>query len=274
MRTAIRIDRTLGSPGHEEALAAGYAASPHVNPHAVKVRSPFYVILYLLEGAGEYILPDGRKWELAPGALVQRMPDQVETVIRDLSKHWVEFYLVLPATLFSALTTLGTIDRRSVMLHPGITGLTATRIEALLRNMRHESGVSTAQILAEAHALLAHLFDMDRERRRDSTEAVMVRRARQLLNNNLELRLDMPSVAAELGMGYEAFRKTFRRLAGVSPKEFRIRRRIDLARHMLSVEKCSVKDIAYRLGYPDVALFVKQFKRVVRITPKRFRDAE
>jgi AraC-like DNA-binding protein len=235
------------------------------------VSTPFYTILYLLDGRGTFVDQHGRNWALRPGDLVQRFPDTRHSVYRERHDQWAEFYVTLPGSLYRALLAIGTINPRQAVLHPGLTRMTYGRLRAAMDNMRHDSGVSAAQVLAETHALLVHLFDMARERRASTDESTMVRRAREVLGRDLELRVPMVSVAEELGVGYERFRKAFRRHQGVSPKEYRIRRRIDLARHVLSAEQSGMKEVAFRLGYPDVASFVKQFRRVAGVTPARFR---
>jgi AraC family transcriptional regulator, arabinose operon regulatory protein len=270
-KEGLRVARTFASAANEEQLAAGYVVSPRCRFEARDISPSFYTILYLLEGHGTFQLGPGQTWELRPGALVQRFPGRVHTVLRSRDERWVEFFLILPGSLYRALTHCGTIDVAQPVLHPGLSRWAHLRLRALLRGLRPDSGVSAAQVLAEAHLLLTQLFDMDRERRQSGSETAIVHRARELLSRNLAQPVDMPSVAAELSVGYEKFRKLFRQHQGISPKEYRIRRRIDMAKHMLSVEQASIKEVASRLGYPDTPSFVKQFKRVAGVTPASFR---
>ncbi|MBD3240225.1 MAG: helix-turn-helix domain-containing protein [Chitinivibrionales bacterium] len=267
-----RIDRTIGPPGREQNLAAGFVVSPRCNYDARNVVLPFYTVLYVLRGRGMYALEGGRSWELSAGTFVHRFPRVAHRVVRDRTTAWREFFLVLPPSLYEALLALGVLDPSRPVLHPGLTHLTYTRLRTFLSDVPHDSGVSSAQLLAEAHGLVAHMIDMHRARWMQTDEATMLRRARELLAADLDGRLHMPSVARELGVGYETFRKAFRRHQGLSPKEYRIRRRIDLARHLLMVEQAPVKEIAARLGYPDMPSFVKQFRRVAGVTPNRFRQ--
>lgn len=270
----LRVDRTLGHGGSLETLAAGFVVSPWCNFRARNVVNRFYTILYLLDGAGVYEEQGGVRYELGPGVLVQRFPGVVHTVRRSRDVPWVEFFLRLPESFACALSAVGSISTSRPVLRPGITSLLFMHIQALLRNLPHDSGVSGPQVLSEAHSLLVQLFEADRESRRGSSEDSLVRRAQEQLAGNLDRRLNMRDVARELGAGYESFRKLFRRYQGMSPKEYRIRRRIDMARHLLTVEHLSVKETAYRLGYPDTPSFCKQFSRVAGMTPARYRRGE
>jgi len=99
----------------------------------------------------------------------------------------------------------------------------------------------------------------------------MIERVAALLMRDLEERLDIEQIAAGLDVSYERFRKLFRQRMGVSPGEYRIRRRIDQARSMLIQQRLSNKEIAYALGYADPFTFSKQFKRFVGMSPTVFR---
>ena len=270
---AVRVDRTLGRAGTEETLAAGFMLTPRGARSFINRQVSAYTLLYLMEGCGRFVDWNGRAAGLRPGDLVQRMPGRTHTVRRDPDCRWLEFFLVLPASLFEALQRLGCIPVNRPLLHPGLTSLLVTNLQGVIRSLPHQAGLSAGQVVAESHALLARLFDADREHRRESVESQTVRRGREELSHDLHLRVAVREIAAEIGVGYETFRKLFRRYQGASPKEYRVRRRIDQARHLLSAEQLSVKEIAVRLGYPDVAAFVKQFRRVTGKTPSQFRES-
>jgi AraC-like DNA-binding protein/quercetin dioxygenase-like cupin family protein len=263
--------RIIGRPGHEESLSAGFVVSPHCNYKARHTTRPHFTLLYLLKGRGEYQC-GGRNWELLPGALVLRPPGVVHSVLRSRAEQWCEFFMAYPDSVYSFLRELGVVSAERTVLNPGITRLTWVRLRSLLNNVPSDSGVSVGQLLAESQALLAHLVDMDHERREGGGEAAAVRKAREVLARDFDQPLDMPSVAASLGVGYEAFRKMFCRYQGLPPKEYRIRRRIDTACHLLTVGRTSVKETAVRLGYPDAPSFVKQFRRVMGMPPAAFRN--
>ena len=87
----------------------------------------------------------------------------------------------------------------------------------------------------------------------------------------LALMLGMTALSARLGLGYERFRKVFRQRVGMSPGEYRIRRRIDRARALIAQHRLSNTQVAHALGYRDPFTFSKQFKQVVGVSPGAFR---
>ncbi len=70
-------------------------------------------------------------------------------------------------------------------------------------------------------------------------------------------------------MGYDRFRKTFREVVGLSPGEYRIRRRIQEASRLLR-SGTPVGEVAHRLGYADQFAFSKQFKSRTATAPGRY----
>src|SRR6185295_15009211 len=99
-----------------------------------------------------------------------------------------------------------------------------------------------------------------------------VSRAMQILNQDIEGRIPLPDVAKRVQMGYGAFRKRFAQQAGTSPREYRIRRRIERAMALLTRERLLIKETAARLGYPDEYAFSAQFKKHTGLSPSAFRE--
>ena len=72
-------------------------------------------------------------------------------------------------------------------------------------------------------------------------------------------------------MSYERFRKVFKERVGMSPGDYRIRRRVELACRLLVQERIPAKQVAYDLGYADEYCFSKQFRKFIGVSPDAFR---
>jgi len=83
--------------------------------------------------------------------------------------------------------------------------------------------------------------------------------------------LSVAQLARMAGLSRKTFNARFREILGTSPGDYQIRVRIERARYLLAETALSVKQIAYRLGYPDPYAFSKQFKRFAGCPPTRFR---
>lgn len=74
-------------------------------------------------------------------------------------------------------------------------------------------------------------------------------------------------LAAHTGLDERALQRFTRKRLGLSPKWLIQRRRLQEAGTRLAAGDCSVSDLATELGYADQAHFIRDFSRVVGMTP-------
>lgn len=80
-------------------------------------------------------------------------------------------------------------------------------------------------------------------------------------------------MAKKMSMTQDHFIRLFRRAKGVTPGEYVISVRIDVAGSLLQFTSRSISDIANELGYCDAFYFSKQFKRVKGLSPIAYRKS-
>ncbi len=95
--------------------------------------------------------------------------------------------------------------------------------------------------------------------------------AADILSANPSANLNMEEVAESLSMGYETFRKQFRKRTGLSPADYRLRHKMRQACHMLDAG-ISIKETAALTGYADVYTFTRQFAKTMGSTPGKYRS--
>jgi AraC-like DNA-binding protein len=146
------------------------------------------------------------------------------------------------------------------------------RIGRLLHELHGAIHREPGSCLVEAQRFLVELHERDRFRRAEHPDEEALRRAEEMLRRDPASRIKVAAVAATCGMGYEKFRKLFGRKNGISPHRYRLRCRMDEARRLLLDGRLSIKEIAYSLGYSEVANFAHQFRQVVGTTPGDYRQ--
>ena len=67
------------------------------------------------------------------------------------------------------------------------------------------------------------------------------------------------------------FRRLFREYSGMSPTEYRTKRRIDRAKSLMEHTDISVDGVAEAIGYSDPSYFCRVFKKVTGICPSEFK---
>lgn len=70
------------------------------------------------------------------------------------------------------------------------------------------------------------------------------------------------------------FRRLFKKYTGTSPVEYRTELRLIQAAKYLAYGNMSVQEISLGVGYDDVSLFIRRFKRKFGLTPLGYRNAK
>ena len=68
------------------------------------------------------------------------------------------------------------------------------------------------------------------------------------------------------------FSRLFKQSTGYAPHQYVIRCRVERAKKLLLQEKLTIADIAYSLGFAHQSHLNRHFKRLVGVTPKKFRQ--
>ncbi len=83
----------------------------------------------------------------------------------------------------------------------------------------------------------------------------------------------LQQVARCLGCGYDVFRRRFRKLAGISPAQYRHRLKLDMCAELLLYGKYTNKELADRFHFSSEFHFSREFTRHVGLSPRAFSKA-
>ena len=97
-----------------------------------------------------------------------------------------------------------------------------------------------------------------------------VNRAKQILDSTEEFQFDLGQLARECIMSKYCLVRNFKQLFQVPPQKYFTARKMEFARSLLAKGN-HIGNVAYRLGYPDVFSFGKQFKKYVGVSPGKIR---
>jgi AraC-like DNA-binding protein len=95
--------------------------------------------------------------------------------------------------------------------------------------------------------------------------------ARDLLAQLREVPLSINAVARTVQISPFHFIRQFEAVFGVTPHQFRIQSRIDLAKHLLMMGQHSVTDVCMEVGFSSLGSFSALFTRRVGETPSSYR---
>jgi len=106
----------------------------------------------------------------------------------------------------------------------------------------------------------------DRSVPEDTLETLSVY-IQQHLGDNLRVE----ELAARCGMSYPWFAKKFRKRYGVNCKDFIEQLRVDQVEKYLLFTEMDLESISEKTGYADCSHMIKNFKRIMGITPGQYR---
>lgn len=231
---------------------------------------PDYELVYVLRGEAEYTGDDGQVRTVRGGTLVQRFPDRTsELRYTDDDARAVTCYLVVPAQMYELLVRTGLRSPEPVIAC-GFQRAVVERLKQFYRQMVQLSEADLPELAALALQTATFLLRrlLHTPRAREGRE--LYERACRLLGQELDRPLPLPELARRLHTDYRQLRALFARHGGGSPGRYRIACRMEAARDLLFSD-VPLKEIALRLGYPDVYAFTRQFTRHTGCPPGRYR---
>ncbi|KYF80736.1 AraC family transcriptional regulator [Sorangium cellulosum] len=96
-------------------------------------------------------------------------------------------------------------------------------------------------------------------------------RARDLLSEVHESRMSIADVAREAAISPYHFIRQFEAVFGVTPHQYRIRRRLDLAKQLLAAGQHSVTDVCMEVGFSSLGSFSALFAQRIGVPPSAYR---
>jgi AraC family transcriptional regulator len=131
---------------------------------------------------------------------------------------------------------------------------------------------SLANVLA-VHLLRHVLATQSPVRGRDGTlPRGRLRAVVAYIEEHLDASPTLGQMAAEVRLSPYHFARQFRRATGLPPHQYVIARRVERAKHLLQQGRdLSLAEVAADAGFSDQSQFCRHFKRLVGVTPGRFR---
>jgi AraC family transcriptional regulator len=165
---------------------------------------------------------------------------------------------------------------------PAAATLTAPAIRAAILAIDAElgSGAAGGRLLTESlgHVLAVHLIrhamgsQPATVHRRGGLPRHKLRAAIEYIEENLDAEISLADLAALVHLSPYHFARLFKASTGLPPHQYVITRRIERAKELLlGGDELSLAQVAARVGFWDQGHFTRHFRRLVGVTPKRFR---
>ena len=230
-----------------------------------------YHILYITEGCC-YTLDQGREVRVPAGHLILFKPREEQLYKFYAVDHPVSCYIHFSGTgCESLLKELGLNNRITCVgqSHTLSRIFLAMRDEHLLHKPYYKQ--------TEAALLLSFLSHAARRARYafENLDPAAVTRMDEICRHMHKHYRDNHTVefyAKKSGLSIDRFSHAFKESTGVSPKQYMLQIKVDMARELLQHSSFTITDIADAVGIDDVSYFTKLIKRYTGHTPSYFRS--
>ena len=95
---------------------------------------------------------------------------------------------------------------------------------------------------------------------------------KEYIYSHIKQRITIEDLADEIGVSANYLSRLFKKETGISVSSYIREKKIELAKNLLKFSEYSMSEIAYRLSFSSQSHFIQQFRDVVGMTPKKYRD--
>lgn len=150
---------------------------------------------------------------------------------------------------------------------------------ALKSELESASGADVLYVESLTKAISMHLLKHYASRQTtlwecdDGLPPYKLRQALDYMHAHLKENIKIADIAATVHMSHFYFCRLFRQSMGVTPYQYIIQQRVELAQQLLKQRReLSIANISLECGFTNQSHFAKSFRRIIGTTPKKYRD--
>ena len=252
----------------------------HLPPEAAKHyglirRLPYYFFVFIIDGSSQYRV-DMDNFEVGKDELLFALPYQIQQL--PAATHGNDYYkLGFDEECLSRLPRqypflLNPLNQQKICF----TTSAALRLKAIFKiilDLLSTFDTDPELILAHLNSLLTEIntayFTADKKLSNDKLATFIGFRV--FVEKSFTDHPTIRQIAEELAVSTDSLYQIVKHYSGLSPKEFLTNRLILEARRRIHYgERCSVKELAFELGFNDPDYFSRLFKKVTGKTVAEF----
>lgn len=250
-------------------LACGYINRSQANDLSQQIKNTYYSCSILLSGSGVLKDSKGQEYNLSPGTVFQKFPDESYSIIIDADEEWQEFIINIGCSIYDALLSLNLLYNSSPVFKIKLLPYLEQWMPVLLNQLKASNSETLSESLFNTQKFIINLHKEGLSSSNQDTKSV-IESSKQLLFYQFKEPISLKNIAESYGMSYEKYRKLFKAELGMSPIQFHLDCKFLVARRLLT-EGLPIKIVAEEVGYSDPFIFSKQFKKYTGVSPSYYK---
>ena len=238
----------------------GHFFGPAVRSHQL--------IHFVLKGKGIYRTEYG-EYEIKEGEAFLIRPGEVTYYRADLEEPWSYAWIAFAGGEAEALLERYYPDRRLPVCAMGETAAVSGWFEGLLGSFG-SAEENRERVLGYFYLIMACLLRTGKGGVPVDEEGYF-KRAVAFIRHNYSYPIQVSEIADYVGIDRTYLYRIFMHQAGVSPKQYLSRYRLEEAKEMLVQTEYRITEIAYSCGYHDSSSFCRHFQKETKTAPARYR---
>ncbi len=228
----------------EEQCAKGYAFGPYIRNS--------YFIHYVYSGRG-FFEAEGKHYDLSPGQIFLICPGQITYYKADDAEPWLYRWISFDGGYCQTLLRSAGLSISSPIFTDFPDGAAGNALKKIVDGGQLPF-CSLMSLFWEFAAALG------RGECKTGSAGEYVRMVKAYIHSHYMESVTISSIASHIGIDRSYLCRLFKAAEGVSPKEYLISYRLNLAKSLFSETSYSVSEVARLVGYSDALDFSKIFK--------------
>ena len=226
--------------------------------------SGIYVIEFVIEGRGKIKTPDGEIHEVSAGDLYY-LPRGAHHLYYSIPEvQWGKIYVNFDGEMWDELFSRFGIANQYI--YRGLNVYSELkRIFDLIESKAENTETECASII---FSIICKMYNHNEAKNEIASDALILKK---YIDAHFCEKIKNENLAALIRKSCSQAGRIFQKEYGITPHKYILDKRIEEAAVLLRDTILTIKEIAYKVAYPDEFYFSNAFKKAMGVSPKQYR---
>lgn len=231
-----------------------------------------YILHFVLDGKGEFRNEHG-SYALQPGQGFLITPHQRVHYVADEKQPWQYCWIGFTGLqVNSLLKRIGISNAKPVFKIDHYEVIDQLHNQLLETEHLYSYDFMLQSIIYRIFALLIDNCATSKVNAIPSTQANYIQLASRWIEHHYADKITVADVAQYVGLNSSYLSRLFKQQYNVSLQHYIVSFRMQRAVELLNIEALSISDVSRSVGYTDVFVFSKTFKKIMGVSPLHYRE--